>query len=627
MKSFLSFRFIFSSLLLTLILNLQINSQTFLPTNIKKGYEKQTRDLSGKPGQKYWQNYADYKIDVEVIPEKKNILGKAEIVYHNFSPDSLNIVVMRLYQNIFKKGVLRNFNLNEVDIHDGVILKNISVDNEVYSEDSDNRYSLQGTNLIINLKQKISPSATCKINIEWEFPLPKVSRVRMGAYDSTSFFVAYWYPQIAVYDDINGWDLLPFNGEQEFYNDFNNYEVNIKVPNNIGVWATGEIQNINELLKPDILKRYNEARLSEAVVKIFSEDDYKSGSPYNTENVYNIWKFVTKSVPDFAFATSDHYYWDACRYNSKNSELNGVFISAVYNRNSKDFYEVAAISKEAIEFFENKSPAYPFPYPTMTVYNGDGGMEFPMMVNDGTTTSRPSTVGLTSHEIAHTYFPFMMGTNEKLYAWMDESWAVMLPFDFQHENGGKQLANNVSAYNDFAGHESEVPPIVPSYQLRGRAYRMTAYTRPALSYYFLKDYLGEQNFYECLHDFMNTWKGKHPSPYDFFYTFNRVSNEDLTWFWEPWFFDYGYPDLAINKVEKKDKSVSVVISKKGNIPVPIKLKITTSKEEIIIYKTVEVWKDKNDYKINLELDSELVKIELGDETIPDVDVNGHIIPQ
>ncbi|MDP3830561.1 MAG: hypothetical protein Q8Q47_04780, partial [Ignavibacteriaceae bacterium] len=163
MKSFLSSRFIFSSLLLTLILNLQINSQTFLPTNIKKGYEKQTRDLSGKPGQKYWQNYADYKIDVEVIPEKKNILGKAEIIYHNFSPDSLNIVVMRLYQNIFKKGVLRNFNLNEVDIHDGVILKNISVNNEFYSEGSDNRYSLQGTNLIINLKQKISPSATCKI--------------------------------------------------------------------------------------------------------------------------------------------------------------------------------------------------------------------------------------------------------------------------------------------------------------------------------------------------------------------------------------------------------------------------------------------------------------------------------
>ncbi|MBX2976510.1 MAG: M1 family metallopeptidase [Ignavibacteriaceae bacterium] len=598
--------------------------QSFLPTNFKSAYEKGTRSNDGKPGKNYWQNSADYKIDVEVIPNKRLISGKAQIVYNNNSPDSLNMIVFRLYQNIFQKGALRNFNLNSIDIHDGVSIENLVLNNEIVNDTSKSSYRVQGANLIIFPSNRIAPKSSVKINVDWNFSLPIKSRVRMGAYDSTSFFVAYWYPQVAVYDDLNGWDILPFTGEQEFYNDFNNYEVNIKVPNTIGVWATGELQNVDELLRTDILSKYNAAKKSESVVNIINEEDYKIGNPYNTEGEYNVWKFVAKFVPDFAFATSDHYYWDGCNYESSNKNIKNVFISAVYNKNSKDFYEVAEISKESIDFFEKKSPAYPFPYPAITVYNGDGGMEFPMMVNDGSTNSRASTVGLTSHEIAHTYFPFMMGINEKLYAWMDESWAVMLPFDFQHQNGGKQLQNNVQAYSDFAGHESEVPPIVPSYQLRGRAYRMAAYTRPALSYYFLKDYLGEQKFNDCLHDFMNSWVGKHPSPYDFFYTFNRVAKEDLSWFWKPWLFDYGYPDLAIKNVKNEGNTLSLEIYKKGNIPVPIKLKVITSAEEKTIYETVKVWKDKETHFFKIDLNSELVKIELGDETIPDVDKSNNL---
>jgi hypothetical protein len=624
MKLFLRVNRIFSISILLLIFNQPVISQTFLPTNLKKAYEKKTRDLNGNPGINYWQNYSDYKIDVEVIHQNKTILGNAEIIYHNLSPDSLNIIVLRLYQNLYKKGVLRNFGLNEVDIHDGVVIKNLSLNGIVYTTNSDTSYSVQGTNLIINPIQKISPSSKCTINVEWQFTLPVRSRVRMGAYDSTSFFVAYWYPQVSVYDDINGWDLLPFTGEQEFYNDFNNYEVSIKTANNIGIWATGEIQNIQELLKPDILKRYHSAKNSDTVISIINTNDYAKKNPFNEENKFNVWKFKATSVTDFAFATSDHYLWDACNYNSNNPEVKKVFISAVYNKNSKDFYEVATISKEAIDFFENKSPAYPFPYPTMTVYNGEGGMEFPMMVNDGTTSSRAATVGLTSHEIAHTYFPFMMGTNEKLYAWMDESWAVMLPFELQELNGGSQLVNNVSAYNDFAGNESEVPPIVPSFQLRGRSYRMAAYTRPALSYYFLKDILGDSLFFYTLHKFMNNWKGKHPVPYDFFFTFNQAAGENLNWYWNPWFFEYGVPDLAITSVTKSKSTTNIRISKIGNIPVPISLTVYTKADTLSYNETAAIWKSKSEHNFEIDIKEEIIRIELGNPKIPDVDKSNNI---
>jgi hypothetical protein len=624
MKLKLSAKLLFSTFLVTLFLSQQINAQIFLSTNFKNAYDKQTRSLYGTPGVKYWQNFSDYKIEVEVVPEKKTIIGNAEIVYHNLSPDSLNMIVMKLYQNLYKKGVLRNFSLSEEDIDSGINIIEISLNKEVCTADSDNQFSLQGTNLILYPKSKIAPSSNCTINVSWEFTLPSRSRVRMGVYDSTSFFVAYWYPQIAVYDDINGWELLPFTGEQEFYNDFNNYEVNIKVPNNIGVWATGEIQNIEELLKPAFLNRYKNAKVSDSVVNIIKAEDYLENNPFNEFDNFNTWKFKATSVTDFAFATSSHYLWDACIYKSKNNELKSVFISAVYNKNSKDFYEVAKISKEAIEFFESKSPAYPFPYPNMTIYNGDGGMEFPMMVNDGTTGSRAATVGLTSHEIAHSYFPFMMGTNEKLYAWMDESWAVMLPFELQELNGGNQLANNVAAYNDFAGNESEVPPIVPSFQLRGRSYRMAAYTRPALSYFFLKDMIGDSLFYSALHQYMNDWKGKHPTPYDFFFSMNTKIGEDLSWYWKPWFFEYGVPDLAIKSVTKSENKIKISINKIGNIPVPISLTVYTKADTLLFNENASVWKSKSEHNFEFDIKEEIIRIELGNPKIPDVDKSNNI---
>ena len=252
-----------------------------------------------------------------------------------------------------------------------------------------------------------------------------------------------------------------------------------------------------------------------------------------------------------------------------------VFVDAAYKIESEDFYDVADISKKSIQYFSFEMPGVSFPYPCLTAFNGSGGMEFPMMINDGSASTLAGTVGVTSHEIAHTYFPFYMGINERKYAFMDEGWAVMLPFTFQERmvEDNYPRRRNVGGYQRFAGNETEMPPMIPSILLKGNSYRMAAYSRPGLAYDYLREVLGDELFTKALQEFIKRWNGKHPLPYDMYNTFNEVTGQDLNWYWHAWFFEHGYPDLAIDRVEQQEEKIQVFISKVGSIPIPIKLKI------------------------------------------------------
>jgi len=450
----------------------------------------------------------------------------------------------------------------------------------------------------------------------------------MGAYDSTSFFIGYWYPQMAVYDDIDRWDMNNYGGQQEFYNDFSNFEVEIKVPNNFVVWSTGILQNPDELLTQKTLDRFNTAHNSNEVVRIITEKDLDEGNNFKNSTTHNVWKYKALSVPDFTFALSDHYLWDAVTTIVDSSTGRKVFIQAAYKITSKDFYDVADISKKAIRFFSFEIPAVPYPYPSLTVSNGSGGMEFPMMINNGSTSTLAGTVGVTSHEIAHTYFPFYMGTNERKYAFMDEGWAVMLPYDFQERmaEGNDPRKKQFLRYQYWAGTENDMPLIVPSINLIGATYRQSAYTRPAAAYEILRDMLGDELFLKGLHTFMERWNGKHPIPYDLFYSFNEGTGEDLNWYWKSWFFDFGYPDLSITKVKLNDVDLSVTVKKDGKIPIPIKLTLIYSGgTESVVYKDASVWSDgRDEIIITKKVEKGIKMIKLGDFHIPDVNQQRNI---
>jgi Peptidase family M1 domain len=550
------------------------------------------------------------------------LFGSETITYYNNSPDTLKSLVIRLYQDIFKLGNLRDFSAKKEAINEGVILSEIVVRGQVVDTSSNITKRRYGTNLYLKLDEPVPPHSEIDLAFKWNFIIPHETTIRMGAYDSTSFFIGYWYPQMAVYDDIDGWDYNNYGGQQEFYNDFSNYEVEIKVPNTFTVWSTGLLQNPDELLTEKFLDRFNSAHNSAEVVKIVTEEDLDEGNIFNNSSSHNVWKYKADTVTDFAFALSDHYLWDAATTVVDSSTMRKVFVQAAYKIESEDFYDVARIAKKAVEFFSFEMPAVPFPFPSLTVFNGSGGMEYPMMVNDGSAKSLAGTVGVTSHEIAHSYFPFYMGINERKYAFMDEGWAVMLPYDFQERmaEDNDPRKRQMFGYQRYAGTEQDVPLIVPSVNLKRATYRMYAYARPGAAYEILRDALGDKLFLKALHNYINNWHGKHPIPYDFFYSMNEGSGKDLNWYWKPWFYDFGYPDLSITKVVIDGIDINVTVKKEGNIPIPVKLTfIYSDSTESVLYKDASVWADGNDEIILKERTTKTIdKIKLGDEHIPDV---------
>lgn len=614
-------------LLLAVLLFIKLYSQElYKPLNINNAYSKNTRSNDGKPGIKYWQNKSDYFIKVSVEPKTRTITGTEKIIYFNNSPNSLTDIYLRLYPNITKATATRDFNISEKGITDGVKIEKISVNSKQVDITDKKVLIYTSTNAKLFLDEELLPNSQVELEIDWSFQLPSTNFARFGTYDSTSFFIAYWYPQIAVYDDIDGWDTQEYTGYTEMYNDFNNYHVEITVPNDYHIWATGVWQNPQEILSKEYLDLYQTAKTSDEIIRIFKAEDKSNSIKYLSKESKHTFIFKAEEVPDFAFGMSNNYLWDATSYLSPDG--NRVYICAAYRESSKDFPDVTYYAKESIKYFSEEMPGYPYPYPSCNVWNGSGGMEYPMIVNNGSASSKAGTVGVTAHEIAHQYMPFMMGINERKYAFMDEGWAVFFPLDFQDRmvSEVKHRTRNISSFNMIAGNEIEMPLIVPSFLLRGSSYRISAYSRSSVAYDMLYDLLGKELFKKALHHYMDLWRGKHPIPWDFFNCFNSAVGENLNWFFKPWFFDFTYPDLGLKSYKKEKNKIKVVVEKIGGLPVPIKLKFLKENKVVKDYHfKADVWKNGNQlYEVAAEY-VDFDEIILGDENIPDVKVSNNVL--
>lgn len=604
----------------------------FVPRNYLKPYERGTRSWDGKPGPNYWQNRAAYTIAASIDPKTRRLSGEETVTYFNNSPDTLKTVRFKLQHDRYKKGVQRAFDVAPSDVSDeGTRIESLSFNGKPVDVKDQNRFS---TFLDISLKNNpLPPKSSATFAVKWSYILPAAKgSARECVCDSTTFFVPYFYPQIAVYDDLNGWATHPYTGQQEFYHEFADYDVTISMPPGFQVWATGEWQNAKDILTPNYLARWEKAHSSAEVISVFSEKELKAGGVYNPSSVLKTpeglrtnFRFKATDVPDFAFASSDHYNWDANSVIVDDKTGRRTFVSAAYNTASTDYPQVAKIAADGIRMMSTWLPGYPFPYPVMTVFNGDDGMEYPMMCNDVSTAPR-SPMGLTLHEISHTYFPFMMGINEQDHAWMDEGWAAF--FDYllsdslsNHTEGG------VRDYSSIAGTENDVPPMVKSRNL-STAYRNASYQRPSQAYFTLLDLLGYEKFHSCMTEYMNRWKGKHPAPFDFFQTWNNASGQNLDWFWKPWFFDWGYPDLGIQGVIRDEAANAqvVLVERKGNIPVPVHLVVEYadgSKETF--HQTAAVWRDgKQNLRVICAEGKTVKSATLGATTIPDADRKDNI---
>jgi hypothetical protein len=596
--------------------------QVFIPHEVQQAYKNNTRSFTGKPGENYFQNHSKYTIEADFNPETGLLKGKETIVYTNNSPDDLSLIPLRVYMNIFKKGAERDFGLPSEDLHDGVQINSVSVNGTDVEQSKDMRMDKRdGTVRYLFLKESVKTGEEVKIYLEWTVQLPTNVTIRMGKYENDSWFVGYWYPQISVYDDISGWDTHPFTGSAEFYNDFCDYDVTITVPEEYMVWATGTLQKPEKHYQPGVLERYKQAHNTEEIIPVVTENDIENNKVLKGNNK---WQFKAKGVPDFAFAVSKHYIWDATSVEVDQNTGRRTFVNSVYKKSSKSFKKVAEIAKETIDLLSDSVMRVSFPYPEMTVFNGSGGMEYPMIINDGDTPDYINTVHLTAHEIGHNYFPFYVMTNESYYAFMDEGLISFLPRDVEGylvDNPNFDPFRSITMdFKRRAGNMKEVPLMVKSYMLSDySSYRLHAYVRPANAFYFLRDMIGHDKFHEIIKIYIDRWKKKHPTPYDFFYTFEDVLGKDLSWYWNPWFFEFGYPDLAIGKVAANKNPVEVEIKKLGNVPIPLHLTIKYEDDsKKVIRKDASIWKNGNSkFTLNLQRNKNIEKIEIGAPKIPD----------
>lgn len=592
-------------------------AQQTLPiaVNLQKTYTKGTRTQAGAPGKNYWQNTASYAIKVNFDPKTRLVSGSVGIDYFNNSPDSLKRVQFKLYPNLYQKGVARQSTISPADLTDGVHITSFSVNSQPL--DSTHR-RINGTNMTLRVTP-IAPKQQVHFDISYSYTLNKGSHIRTGQIDTGAFFVAYFFPRVAVYDDIDGWNDYPYTGSQEFYNDFCHFSAEITVPGDYKVWATGDLKNADDVFDPRIVKRIAGAGQSDNITDIISEADIKAGDITKKAPTHT-WKFEADSVTDFVFATSNHYLWKASSLVVDPKTGRRTRVDAVFNPSHKDYYDVVDYARKTVEVMSYKFPKWPFPYQHETVFDGLDQMEYPMMVNDNPLEDKTDAITLTDHEIFHTMFPFYMGINETKYGWMDEGWATIGEWLVSPEIDPSIVdPYGVAAVEQTAGQEVDMPVMTLTPALIGAAGFTDSYPKPAMAYLYVKDMLGDDLFNKALHYYIAQWHGKHPMPYDFFNCMNTGAGINMNWFWKAWFFDNGVTDLGIGKVSATGNNYSVIINKVGSKPIPVNLTVYYADGSTqLVHKSIAVWQGGNtSAKVDFAAKKAVKKLVLGTTYDPD----------
>lgn len=594
----------------------------FIPKQYKSAVKKGTRSVDGKPGTNYFQNRVDYSIKADFNPKTAFLSGSETINYKNNSADTIKYLVIRLYQNYLKAEALRQYEVDPADLNDGLKILKVLIDG---IEINLSTLKYHGTNMYVSIPKFLNPNSALKIEIAWDIQLPNITQVRMGRYDSASYFVAYWYPQIAVYDDISGWCTESYTGLQEFYNEYGDFDVEIGLPKDFIAWATGDLQNESKIFKKHILTKINEARKSDSVISIITKEDLLNRNVVlNSKS--NKWHFKAKNVSDFAFAASTNYVWDGTSVMVDSAASRRVMINSVYKMDSKADKNIASIGRHTIQRLSYDIIGIPYPYSHNTIWEGHFGMEFPMMCNDGPAEDLYDAAFVTSHEVSHSYFPFMVGTNEIHYAWIDEGLITFLPKEIEQDYGNKNAHYYINSYAKYAmGTMLDLPLAVPTTQMNEQTYMMQNYGRAAVGFYLLHDMIGKEMFRKVLQEYIHQWESKHPTPTDLFLILNSVTGQDWSWFWNPWFYEFGYADLSIFSFDQNLNSVQIEIRKTGNFPVPLKLTLTfedNTKE--VFYESAMVWKNASNFLFKQKISKKVIKVELGDKNIPDINLKDNL---
>lgn len=607
-----------------------------IPYAYKRSVRQGTRTPMGTPGENYWQQKVDYDMEVELFPDEKRVEGESTITYHNNSPDTLNAIVLELAQNVHAEGVPRK---EMVEVTGGINIESIKMSGQELREITmrgQRGYLIDGTRMYIIPPSSLVPENSADIEIKWSFKVPQEGAGgRMGYSKDNLFFIAYWYPQVAVYDDVYGWFTDQFKNNAEFYHEFGDYDVEITVPEQWLVTSTGTLQNAEQVLNPAIYKRYQKAQQSEEVVSIVDSTDFgnitKAPSDGSSKKT---WSFQADRVKDFAFSVTKQSVWEGAVASvgdrNDDGQEDSTFVDAVYRLSAPKWEKTVTYAQHAISYLsEYTGMSYPWSHMTSVEGGGiiGGGMEFPMITLIGPYNyqSTENLYYVIAHEFAHMWVPMIVSTNERRYSWLDEGTTTY------NENQARKAyypdSNNPEVgefrtYTNIAGSYLEGPIMRWSdYHYPGPAFGVASYPKPGSGLVVLRHLLGEETFQKAYQTFLSKWEYKHPYPWDFFNTFEAVSGKDLDWFWRSFYYETWILDQAVGDVTKTANGTEIIIEDRGQIPLPATVVITLNDGETLT-RTIDVktWLNGNTSKIlfiNKSADVKSVQID-PEHNFPDV---------
>ena len=543
-----------------------------------RAVENGTRTRTGRPGPRDWQQWAEYRLEAELEPVTRRLTGRGTVRYHNRSPDTLKVVTFQLNSELFAPDAVRN---DVTPVTSGVQLSRVAVNGrDLASAPSDSvGYSLSATRLRIRPPAPLPPGGTMEFAFTWAYVVPPDGAPRTGS-DGAVFFIAYWYPQVAVYDDVVGWQDDPYLGNAEFYMGYGDYDVALTVPAGWLIGATGTLENAADVLSPTARGRLAEARRSATPVQVVQAGE--RGTAGRRGKV--TWRFRALNVRDFAFGTSDQYLWDATHAVAGDVQGDGkpdtTMIHSFYRPTAATWDKSAAYARHSIEFLSRF--LWPYPYPHMTAADGIvscSGMEYPMITCIGGPRDTLSLYSVTVHEIGHMWFPMQVGSDERRYTWQDEGLTRFNQSEGMREffkgydrftqsrNNYLNLASRLDGETELMRHGDRFPFGTP-------AYGWASYDKMSTILVALRELLGEETFMRAYREYGRRWVNKHPTPYDFWNTFNDVSGRDLAWFWRVWFFETWTLDQAVADVRAAGDSVQITIEDRGLVPMPVRLAVT-----------------------------------------------------
>ncbi len=605
------------------------------PRGYQLSVKRGNRTPDGQPGENYWQQFTEYDIEATLDTESRELSATALITWHNNSPDTLRRVHLELVQNHHAEGVARN---RPAEITGGMRLREVAVNGTEYTDEriSRNRYTVNGTRMSFWLPEPVGPGGSADIRIAYAFTIPQQGAGgRMGHSRDNLFYLGYWYPHMVVYDDVVGWHPDPYLGQAEFYHGFADYNLTIHAPEGWIVMATGELLNPEEVLDPDVLARWMDARQSDDPVRVYTaggdgratlqaanpdadagsgtgtdagtgtdtelESDTGEGADSDTGTVLDsgtgtesngllTWRFSARNVRDVAFSATSESHWDAAR--TPVGDLTGdgqtdySIINTFWREEAPLWAEVTAYQQHAITFLSEMT-GFSYPWPHMTAVEGSGiiggGMEYPMMtlMGDYNLRGEEALYSVTAHELAHMWIPLIVSTDERRYSWLDEGNTVFSTAEAILEYHPHRRPHRQTQFSYVsAARRGEEGPIMrrSDYHYSSDQFLIASYRKPSAVLVALRKVLGDDVFWEGYRTFVNDWAFRQAYPWDFFRTFERVSGKDLGWFWQSWYHETWVLNQAIASVEEVADGTRIVIRDKGEVPMPVYLTVTRKDE-------------------------------------------------